>query len=748
PSFLLLSYILAPFQAYASIKGFLETQEGPWFRTPKTGKITDIYRRGKFYHWLSGLFGRPASSDSMVNNLRVSFKLTERFVYKPIKKYYILNNFLNRITGRALTSLFLIISILIANSVSLTRIDEPNLINVKPVFASTQGFSSSTGSPMILPDKDARREMTTTHAVRFGLAGNNYLKADGEKGSLEYIFHPKPRIQTVLNDKEIDQRFSKILGAKRSAQVNAYREKGVYYYENLADGVNFRAKAANATLTEEIVVKEPVNFEGIEFDLSLNGLTPHLEGDKIIFTVENSNTPIITYEAPFMYEENNPLNRNFGIEYQLEKTGSGWKVRKMLTNEGLKWFQDKERLFPVIIDPTQVTSVIQGSITAAESDYGSPQRNIQFFPSATGGAAWYVVYQDGGLIVVEKCAQSSNCDANGDWSVVDSDLDSNDVDTDNESPSTYKVGDYLHVAWFDDSRNAYQTGRIDTTADTSDSKCNGNTLGTIADAIISITANSTSAVAFIANSGLSGSTADRISRVTYSSCGESGITTGSGFDQGDYPELMMIGSNIFMLFAADNGLRFSAYVDDGSPGWDTADTDVNGVAADNTTTDMSAVSDGTDIWVMQRNGTSGDSESFKCSACPTTGQTWTDLAEPWGSGLSSTTFVGLSYMSTPNDLVAAMMSGTGTSTVVNFKSTDADTISWSTNNTFGFAPGASGLDNFSMTANVVDDTQVAGVVLEATNSEYEFSTLPENLWLFMAGLPVVIFTKYRKKKYA
>lgn len=51
-SFVALSYILVPFQAYAAIKGFLEKDEGTWFRTPKTGKITDVFSRGRFYRWI------------------------------------------------------------------------------------------------------------------------------------------------------------------------------------------------------------------------------------------------------------------------------------------------------------------------------------------------------------------------------------------------------------------------------------------------------------------------------------------------------------------------------------------------------------------------------------------------------------------------------------------------------------------------------------------------------------------------
>jgi len=40
-SFIALSYVIAPFQAYAALRGLLEKEEGVWFRTFKTGRITD-----------------------------------------------------------------------------------------------------------------------------------------------------------------------------------------------------------------------------------------------------------------------------------------------------------------------------------------------------------------------------------------------------------------------------------------------------------------------------------------------------------------------------------------------------------------------------------------------------------------------------------------------------------------------------------------------------------------------------------
>ncbi|MDP2632259.1 MAG: glycosyltransferase family 2 protein [Candidatus Curtissbacteria bacterium] len=73
-SFILISYIVVPFQAYAAIKGFLEPHEGPWFRTPKSGIVTDVAERtgfGKFFGRLVGgspippfdAQGKPISAD-------------------------------------------------------------------------------------------------------------------------------------------------------------------------------------------------------------------------------------------------------------------------------------------------------------------------------------------------------------------------------------------------------------------------------------------------------------------------------------------------------------------------------------------------------------------------------------------------------------------------------------------------------------------------------------------------------------
>jgi cellulose synthase/poly-beta-1,6-N-acetylglucosamine synthase-like glycosyltransferase len=49
---LVVSFLLVPFQGYAAVKGLIEKDEGPWYRTPKTGRITDPVHHLRRLVWL------------------------------------------------------------------------------------------------------------------------------------------------------------------------------------------------------------------------------------------------------------------------------------------------------------------------------------------------------------------------------------------------------------------------------------------------------------------------------------------------------------------------------------------------------------------------------------------------------------------------------------------------------------------------------------------------------------------------
>jgi glycosyltransferase involved in cell wall biosynthesis len=51
------SFLLVPCQAYAAIKGLIEKDEGPWYRTPKTGRVTDPVSHLRRLKWLRRWLG-------------------------------------------------------------------------------------------------------------------------------------------------------------------------------------------------------------------------------------------------------------------------------------------------------------------------------------------------------------------------------------------------------------------------------------------------------------------------------------------------------------------------------------------------------------------------------------------------------------------------------------------------------------------------------------------------------------------
>ena len=67
-----LSFLLVPFQAWASLKGLFERHEGPWFRTPKTGRITDrvehLHPKKSLRRLLHPRPGRPAPATVRLSN--------------------------------------------------------------------------------------------------------------------------------------------------------------------------------------------------------------------------------------------------------------------------------------------------------------------------------------------------------------------------------------------------------------------------------------------------------------------------------------------------------------------------------------------------------------------------------------------------------------------------------------------------------------------------------------------------------
>ncbi len=90
---LVLSFALVPFQAWAAFKGLVNKDEGPWFRTPKTGRVTDqvhhLRRLQLLRRWLLGARGgrqqpRRPSSPLGPPVVRIAPRLGNRWIGRVV----------------------------------------------------------------------------------------------------------------------------------------------------------------------------------------------------------------------------------------------------------------------------------------------------------------------------------------------------------------------------------------------------------------------------------------------------------------------------------------------------------------------------------------------------------------------------------------------------------------------------------------------------------------------------------------
>jgi cellulose synthase/poly-beta-1,6-N-acetylglucosamine synthase-like glycosyltransferase/transposase-like protein len=766
-SFIALSYILVPFQAYASVKGFIEREEGPWFRTPKTGRITDVFTRGRFYRWISGILpGRspaPAPAVGGASEGRPAVATAQRSVFggerlgiNPYLALATANNQFNNFTIKPKRIrwvsnfvftffIFLVISLVIFS---------PFVPLVNLSGAQARSFAT-------LKEAKAVDELSVKEEEITGPVNQTYDFGDG---TLEYIFHPEPRVRIKLGDKEVEM---KVVGSSGLGNVRGDRtikEGVVYTYENIFTSTDLRYTAKASVLKEEFILKEYRQFESINEEVKLTGLMMAQVGNEVQIASEEGGAPLFSFTRPLMYEEKNPELKSEGIIFQLEKEPLGYRVKKVLTEEGKRWLADPSRVFPVVIDPTMVqSSPITSGFLDAEAILGSFQRKIVY---SSNSSAWYTIDANDGAIHYQKCVPATtDCDADGDWeSPVTISLDT----ATQANPSAWfqaagTGAGKIFVAWIDDAKTT--EGTVDClafrTIDTADSdtlgtQCNSPDMGSlvVGKSYAYIAAgNNGDVLAGVSNFGVPDAEMD-IWEVPTTTCDFTSREAGSGLPAISQTVAVVpfeVATNRIQIIYNDaggnNDLRQSQF-DISSSTWNYFDNDVDGANNQDVIT-FSAVSDGTDVWVLRADSAT-TTDFFRCSSCSgDTAPTWTQSdSVPWSSE-TNISEVSLTYISTtPSNTLAAMILK-DTNEQAYFKTTDADTISWSDEYSFNFTAGGADPNdngNLSSTYSVATDEEVGVVIREA--AAYSFSTLPENylFLLFLSPLLPGILKKLRERR--
>src|SRR3989344_5266102 len=384
PAFLLLSYILAPFQAYAAIKGFLEVEEGPWFRTPKTGKITDTFKRGRFYLWVSRILDRPKPAHTQA---KVGLRLPE--LVRPPKLAQ---------AGNAVLAILLTLTIILTSLAGFipqtptARASETHLKTLASVINNQQSQTKT------------REKIENPLISQFPISPGS---------TLEYIFHPEPRFRVKLDQYEVEATIIASPDLGEPKRVEAYKQNNKYVYPEIFPGVDLKYSDNKLFIQEEFILKEPTKLTQFAEKVKLTNLTISQAEGRVHLVTSEGGSPVFTFEKPYLYEEKHPEVKNEGIRYEIEKGAFDYTVKKVLTEEGKIWLADPNRSYPVVVDPTLYqSSPVATGIAQNEVRTGSAQRKIVY---STNSSAWYVFTSNDAKISYNKCSASSNCDEDSDW---------------------------------------------------------------------------------------------------------------------------------------------------------------------------------------------------------------------------------------------------------------------------------------------------------------------------------------------
>src|SRR3989344_2008686 len=255
-SFIALSYIVVPFQAYAAIKGFLEREEGPWFRTPKTGLITDVLDRSGFSKFFGNIFGRPAGVPTLPAGRQVTadggrLALNLASAYNPLHGNISIRPRYVRWVGNLALAVIIAITVLMSVFAPFvpTTTSYASQLSLKTPEEAKKPELATSGSKPASDSGHFEQEITTPRVI---------TKTNRGGVQIEAIFHQEPRVRLKIGGREVEFETKTINGqAVNPSKSLIYQDKEVTY-KGVLENIDIKYTMTGDLLVEEIILHEPL----------------------------------------------------------------------------------------------------------------------------------------------------------------------------------------------------------------------------------------------------------------------------------------------------------------------------------------------------------------------------------------------------------------------------------------------------------------------------------------------------------
>ncbi|WHY01333.1 DNRLRE domain-containing protein [Neobacillus sp. DY30] len=124
-------------------------------------------------------------------------------------------------------------------------------------------------------------------------------------------------------------------------------------YPEVMQNTDLQYILTSGSVKENLILKDVPTITQYSFLYNAQNLTAEIKDNIIYFYSESDPTQVIfKVEAPYMYDQNNEISTAISLE--LQKGGNQYQV---ILKPDMEWLQSTDRKYPVIIDPTVVTSL-------------------------------------------------------------------------------------------------------------------------------------------------------------------------------------------------------------------------------------------------------------------------------------------------------------------------------------------------------------------------------------------------------
>ncbi|MFA5026240.1 MAG: hypothetical protein WC503_07095, partial [Candidatus Shapirobacteria bacterium] len=134
----------------------------------------------------------------------------------------------------------------------------------------------------------------------------------------------------------------------------ATAENNTVIYKNVFTDTNLKYTLSEKRLLEEFIIStQPTALKFTQISQiantkNIDNYVANLDGSVSFFY---QNQLKFTLPKPVVYELDNQDNKNYGIEYQINKiSNNSYEIKKLITPDGLEWLIDLNRNYPIAID--------------------------------------------------------------------------------------------------------------------------------------------------------------------------------------------------------------------------------------------------------------------------------------------------------------------------------------------------------------------------------------------------------------